>query len=261
MECLFWDSHERAVAACGLTWERRLDAAYARFVFNHDLASAEQEMLQLQRERRDSAHVYIRLAMVYLAGQRFDEAGDLLPPAIAADALLPPLAFIGTILRLFRREYEAAIEWAESNLDLHPSSQVGRIHYAEALEFAGRTEDARNQYKIAVARSDTAITLLDQARFLAKIDRKGEARTIWAKLQRIREKEYLDAYHVALLLDALGRREEALQEMERALEEKSYTLLFSRVDPKADALRSDPRFVSLENRLFHLSAAAASAAS
>jgi DNA-binding winged helix-turn-helix (wHTH) protein len=261
VECLFWDSHERAMEGCGLTWERRLDAAYARFVFNHDLASTEQEMLQLQRERRDSAHVYIRLAMVYLASQRLDEARDLLPPAIAADALLPSLGFIGTLLRLFRREFEAAIEWAENNVDLHPSSQVGRIHYAEALEFAGRTGDARTQYEIAVARSDTAITLLDQARFLAKIDRKGEARAIWAKLQRIREKEYLDAYHVALLLDALGRREEAFRELERALEEKSYTLLFSRVDPKADAFRSDPRFVRLENRVFRPSVAAASAAS
>ena len=53
-------------------------------------------------------------------------------------------------MRLFRREFGAAIEWAETNLDLHPSSQVGRAHYAEALEFAGRTEDARTQYEIAV---------------------------------------------------------------------------------------------------------------
>jgi len=256
----FWDSHGRAVAACGLTWERRLDAAYARFVFNHDLTSAEQELLQLQRERRNSAHVYIRLAMVYSADQRLDEARDLLPPAIAADALLPSLAFIGSLLRLFRREFEAAIEWAESTLDLHPSSQVGRIHYAEALEFAGRTEDAQIQYEIAVSRSDTAVTLLDQARFLAKIDRKAKARAILAKLQRIREKEYLDAYHVALLLDALGRRDEAFQELERALEEKSYTLLFSRVDPKADVFRSDPRFGRLEDRLFCPSVAAAAAA-
>jgi len=76
----FWEAHNRAVQACGNTWERRLDAAYGRFVFDHDLAGAEREMLQLQRERPHSAHVYIRLAMVYLAAQRLDEAGSLLPP-------------------------------------------------------------------------------------------------------------------------------------------------------------------------------------
>ena len=53
------------------------------------------EMLQLKRERPNSAHVYIRLAMVYLASPRLEEARALMPPALAADALLAPLTFIG----------------------------------------------------------------------------------------------------------------------------------------------------------------------
>lgn len=256
----FWEAHARAVAVCGQTWELRLNAAYARFVFDHDLGEAERELVELQRERPNSAHVYIRLAMVYLAGQRLDEARALLPPALAADALLPPLAFIGSLLRLYRREFDAAIEWAESNLDLHPSSQVGRAHYAEALEFAGRLEDARTQYEMAVVRSDTTLVRLIQARFLAKIGRHSEAQEMLDELKRTHENEYLDAYHVALLLDALGRREEAFQELQRAVKENSYTLLFLKVDPKADALRSDPRFVRLENKIFSASASAASTA-
>jgi len=139
----FWEAHERAVEACGQTWDLRLNAAYARFVFEHDLEGAERELVQLQRERPNSAHVYIRLAMVYLARRRLEEARSLLPPALAADALLPPLAFIGCLVRLYRREFAAAIEWAENNLDLHPSSPVLRLHYAEALEFAGRIGEAQ----------------------------------------------------------------------------------------------------------------------
>jgi DNA-binding winged helix-turn-helix (wHTH) protein/tetratricopeptide (TPR) repeat protein len=250
LACPFWETHERAVALCGETWELRLDAAYARFVFHHELARSEQEMVQLQRERPHSAHVYIRLAMVYLAGQRLDEAGALLPPALAADALLPPLAFIGCLLRLHRREFDAAIEWAESNLDLHPGSQVGRSHYAEALEFSGRIDAARTQYEMTTARSDSPIALALQGRFLAKAGPRAEALKIEKKLQRLRESEYVDAYQMALLYDALGRREEAFLELERALEENSYTLLFLKVDAKADGLRSDPRFARIENKIF-----------
>jgi DNA-binding winged helix-turn-helix (wHTH) protein/Flp pilus assembly protein TadD len=246
----FWEAHNRAVHACGNTWERRLDAAYGRFVFEHDLAGAEQEMVQLQRERPHSAHVYIRLAMVYLAGQRLDEAGALLPPAQAADALLPPLAFIGSLLRLFRREFDAAVEWAENHLDLHPSSHVGRAHYAEALELAGRNAEARAQYEIAVDRSDEPITRINYARFLAGIGDRSEALKILAELQQMRQDDYLDAYLIALLLDALGKRDEAFQELERAIDEKSYTLLFANVDPKADTLRGDPRFALLDARVF-----------
>jgi DNA-binding winged helix-turn-helix (wHTH) protein/Flp pilus assembly protein TadD len=256
----FREAHERAVALCGETWELRLNAAYARFVFDHDLARAEQEMVQLQRERPNSAHVYIRLAMVYLAGQRLDEARALLPPALAADALVPSLAFIGCLLRLYRREFDAAIEWSESNLDLHPGSQVGRSHYAEALEFTGRIEEARTQYEMTAARSDSPVALALQGRFLAKAGPRAEALKILNELQRLRKSQYVDAYQMALLLDALGRRGEAFQELERAWDENSYTLLFSRVDAKADGLRSDPRFAGIENKIFPAVSSAASTA-
>lgn len=256
----FWEAHERAVALCGETWELRLNAAYAQLVFNHDLAAAERELVQLQRERPNSAHVYIRLAMVYLAGQRLDEAGALLPPALAADELLPPLAFIGCLLRLYRREFDAAIVWQENKLDLHPSSQVGRSHYAEALEFTGRIEEARTQYEMTTARSDSPIALALQGRFLAKAGPPAEALNILNQLRHLRESEYVDAYQMALVYDALGRREEAFQELERALEENSYTLLFLKVDPKADGLRSDPRFARIENKIFPTVSSAASTA-
>jgi DNA-binding winged helix-turn-helix (wHTH) protein len=257
----FWEAHQLAVEACGQTWDLRLNAAFARFVFDHDLAQAECELVQLQRERPNSPHVYIRLAMVYLAGQRLDEAGALLPPALAADALLPPLTFIGCLLRLYRREFDAAIEWSESNLDLHPSSQIGRVHYAEALEFAGRTGEAQTQYEMAIARSEAdATTRALHARFLAKIGRRDEALRILEELERARENEYVDAFQVALLLDALDRREEAFGELERAFDEKSYTLLFLNVDAKADPLRADPRFRQLANRVFPASTSAASTA-
>lgn len=257
----FWEAHALSVEACGQTWDLRLNAAFARFVFDHDLTQAESELVQLQRERPNSPHVYVRLAMVYLAGQRLDEAGALLPPALAADALLPPLAFVGCLVRLYRREFNAAIEWSESNLDLHPSSQIGRVHYAEALEFVGRTEEARTQYEMAIARSGApAIVRVTQGRFLAKIGRREEALRILDELQRARENEYVDAFLIGLLLGALGRIEEAFQELQRAFDEKSYTLLFLNVDAKADLLRTDPRFQQLAHRVFPASASAASTA-
>ncbi|HEX5228513.1 MAG TPA: winged helix-turn-helix domain-containing protein [Bryobacteraceae bacterium] len=256
----FWHAHEQAVEACGLTWELRLNAAYARFVFDHDLATAERELVQLQRERPNSPHVYIRLAMVYLAGHRLEEARALMPPALAADALLPPLAFIGCLLRLYGREFDSAIEWSESQLDLHPSSQIGRVHYAEALEFAGRLAEAKTQYEIAFRRSESPIARVTQARFLARAGEREEALRIYEELQEARKHDYLDAFQIALLAHALGRRDEAFEELERALEENSYTLLFLNVDGKADPLRQDPRFALLAARVFPPTKSAASTA-
>ena len=247
---LFLEAHTRAVAACGLTWELRLDRAYSRFVFEHNFTGAEAEMLELQHERPNSAHVYIRLAMVYMATGRLDEARALMPPALAADALLAPLTFISILLRLYRREFGAAVEWATTNLDLHPGSQVGRAHLAEALEYSDRSEEALAQYELASVMSDAPVVRANHARFLARIGRTAAALAMLGELQRIRKNQYVDAYHVALVLDALGRGDEAFVELERAYQERSYAMLFLKVDAKADALRSDARFIHLVNKIF-----------
>ncbi len=184
--------------------------------------------------------------MVYMALGRLDEALAVMRQAEAVDALLPQLAFIGTLLRLFRHEFDSAVAWAKKTLDLHPGSQVGRVFYAEALEFSGRQAEALGQYRLASAMSpDISWIRAQAARFFAANGHRAEALEILDDLQRYRETAYVDAYHMALLQDALGDRDAAFQELKRAYNEGSYTMLSIDVDAKADSLRSDPRFARL----------------
>jgi tetratricopeptide (TPR) repeat protein len=246
----FIKAHNQAVSLCGLTPDLRLDRAFGLCVFERNLAEAELELLAVRSDRPNSAYLYIRLALVYLASGRLEQARALMLQAEAADALSPELAFLGTILRLFAREFDAAVQWGKSTIDLHPSSHVGRAFYAEALDFAGHTEEALAQYRLASALSpDTGWTRADEGRCLATHGRETEALTILESLQRSREKEYVDGYHLGLLLDALHRRGEAFEEFERAYEEKSYALMFAALDAKADGLKGDPRFGRLRDRV------------
>jgi hypothetical protein len=66
---------------------------------------------------------------------------------------------------------------------------------------------------------------------------------------------------MAVLLDALGERDQAFQELERAYHEKSPVLFMLDVDPKLDALRTDGRFAVLRNRIFESQDAATCAVS
>lgn len=255
----FLEAHRRAVALCGLTPELRIDRGFARFVFERNVAGAESELLAIERDRPNSAHLCVCLSLVFLGSGRIDEARVWMHRAQATEALSPELAFLGIVVRLFGREFTAAVEWGKSTLDLHPASQVGRAFYADALDYAGQPEEALAQYRFA---SDFAPDILwiraDEARCLALHGRAEEAAAILADLQRIRENHYVDAYHVALLLEALGKHEEAFRELARADEENSYALLFAALDAKADGLRSDPRCTHFLNRIFVLSHSAAS---
>jgi tetratricopeptide (TPR) repeat protein len=245
----FLDALQRAVDLRGLTPELRLDRAFAMYVFERKAAESESELLALRSERPKSALLYVRLALICLGGGRINEASAWMREAEAAEPLSPDLGFLGIIIRFFGRDFAAAAEWGENILDLHPAAQVGRAFYADALDYAGRTDEAHAQYRLASALSpDTHWIRADQARSLALHGHVGEASAILADLQRVRENAYVDAYHIALLLDALGKREEAFEELERCCRENSYALYFAGLDAKADGLRSDPRFASLRGK-------------
>ena len=247
----FLEAHDRAVALCGATPELRLDRAFARYIFERNVSEAESELLAILPERPNSVHLYIRLALICLGSGRIDEAGAWMRQAQSTNALTPELAFLVIVVRLFGREFTEAAEWGKNTLDLHPASQIGRAFYADALDYAGQPEESLVQYRLARSLSSDILWIrADEARHLARHGQVEEAAAILADLQRIRENQYVDAYHIALLLDALGKRDEAFQELERAYEEGSYALLFAGLDAKADGLRSDPRFAKLRRKAF-----------
>jgi DNA-binding winged helix-turn-helix (wHTH) protein/Tfp pilus assembly protein PilF len=245
----FLEAYDRAVAMHGLTLDVKVDRAFARYIFEGDLATAETELREALEKRPGSADIYQRLAIVYAAGGRLDAALALMQQPSEIDLLLPPFAFVETLLRLYRREFDLAIACGEQARDLHPGTPFGRVHYAEALEHAGRLEEARQEYRIVASMSPDVPWIRAQgARFLAKIGRADEATQILWELQQDRARRYVDAYHLALLLLALGRAGEAYQELERAFQERSCQLLVMDVDPKADVFREDSRFASFRSK-------------
>jgi hypothetical protein len=56
-------------------------------------------------------------------------------------------------------------------------------------------------------------------------------------------------YEVALIHAGLGEKDQAFEWLERAYEERDKGLLFLRIDPPLDPLRSDPRFQDLLRRM------------
>ena len=57
------------------------------------------------------------------------------------------------------------------------------------------------------------------------------------------------AYYVALVYSSLGNKDEAFRWLDRARQERSWDILYLKVDPLVDDLRSDPRFNRLLGEL------------
>jgi hypothetical protein len=88
-----------------------------------------------------------------------------------------------------------------------------------------------------------------EAACLARNGRQAEARKIVQELERRRRTEYVDAYYMTLVMEALGKRDEAFRELARAVDENSAALYILDVDPQMDSLRGDPRFSQLRDKL------------
>jgi Flp pilus assembly protein TadD len=156
-----------------------------------------------------------------------------------------------TLVRLCRHEFDAAVLCGKGAIDLHPYLHLARTYYAEALARAGRIEEALAEMRLVCVMSpDLPWLRALEATHLARQGRRSEALATLDELQRLREREYVDAYFVALLLDALGRRDEAFAELERARLENSATLFLLNVDVRSEGLQTDPRFKQLSERVF-----------
>ncbi|HUI76806.1 MAG TPA: tetratricopeptide repeat protein [Bryobacteraceae bacterium] len=256
----FAEAHRRAVELAGWTPELRAMHAHALRVFERKYDAAEAEFRRVLREKPSLVSAYVWLAMLLLTQGRLDEALALIVRAHRVDPLYPALAATEIFIRFCRRDLEAAIACGKRAVDLFPYLQLGRAYYAEALEYSGQVEEALKQYRIGRLMSpDFACLRALEGICLARNGRQKKARAILDDLEKMRASEYVDAYFIALLHSALGDRDAAFREMERAVEEESPNLNFLDVDPKLDSLRKDRRFTRLRNRFMGDPAASAPA--
>ena len=79
--------------------------------------------------------------------------------------------------------------------------------------------------------------------------KKSEAQNALDQLLERSKKQYVSPFYVAIVYAGLNENEKALDLLEKAYEDRSNGIVFLKVDPQLDSLRSNPRFRSLLQRL------------
>ena len=254
---LFMQVHSRAVAIAGMTPELRTHLGHALHMFERRFAEAESELLEAKRQKPELTRVYQLLPMLYVCTGRFDDALGVLAEGYKIDPLWPFLPAVEISARFLARDFRGAVECGRRSVELHPYVPVGRGFYAQALEYSGLVDDALRQYRMGYMMSPGLTWLRAlEAVCLSKAGRRDEASEIVREIEQIRSTEYVDAYCLALTYNALGNRDRAFEELERAREESSINLCLLNVDPRMDPLRNDQRFERLRREILGKTAAA-----
>jgi tetratricopeptide (TPR) repeat protein len=112
--------------------------------------------------------------------------------------------------------------------------------FDEALTAFARVEERIRDWPVAIAARG----------FVAGVsDRTAQAREVVVELRQLADKRFVTSYGVALVHAGLGDNDAALASLEKAFEERSNWLVWLRLDPRWNRLRTDPRFTELVSRM------------
>ncbi|HET6646042.1 MAG TPA: tetratricopeptide repeat protein, partial [Pyrinomonadaceae bacterium] len=150
---------------------------------------------------------------------------------------------------VFAGQVDAGIDRLQKTLELDPNYYLARnflaVGYIEKKMFPEAAAEA--QKAIDVSPITYAKSLLAYA--LAKEGKTAEARAVVEDLVRLSNQRYVPGYSIANAFNGLGDREKALAWLERGFQEHDVRLIFLKVDPKWNNLRSEPRFQDLMRRV------------
>jgi hypothetical protein len=112
-----------------------------------------------------------------------------------------------------------------------------------------------DEQAIAAGRKATELSqgaptfLFGLAQAYAGPGRRNEALTILQQLHDLSQKQYVTPYGLARVYTALDQKEEAICLLHAAYEQNATWMIFMKTDPHLDALRTDPRFQDLLQRM------------
>ncbi len=145
--------------------------------------------------------------------------------------------------------YDPAIENARSVLRIDPNHYGGHLCLGLALEQRRQFPEALVELQKAVDLSNEQMWMAFVAHAKALAGDKAGARKILADLEELSRRTYVSPWLFAIVYPDLGDKEQAFFWLEKCYQGREHDLVFSRVWPMFDSLRSDPRFQNLMRRV------------
>ena len=242
----------RAVALDATLAAPRATLGYVKLYHNWDLAGAEDEFQRAIAIDPNYSTAHQWYANLLTAAGRFPEAEREMRRAAEIDPLsLIANAAVGWVL-YHAGEYSAALEQLRQTLELNPDYGIAHLWSGWALQELDSLDAALRAHRDALAISDSgALYTASLARSLALAGERAEAEALLRRLESRRESAgYVPSYEIAKIHEALGHADQAFAWLERALGERSHSMVFLRVDPQLSRLRADSRFDRLLKQVF-----------
>ncbi len=206
--------------------------AAVHIFYDWDWAAADRELTRSEQLNPPSPERCLRAYWFEIRGDT-DSAIAVLKRGLRLDPFNPLLnADLGNAYYYARRPDEALTQYRE-NRESDPNFPLGNGRLGAAYEQKGDRVAAAAEYR---KQGDSLSLVVLQARE----GHPSAARTLLNQLESA--KQSADPGSMARLCVALGDNKEAVNWLTKAYDNRAHWMIWLRVDPIYDALRSDPRF-------------------
>lgn len=240
---------EQALQIDDMLAEAHASLGHVKMMHDWDWPGAEGEFRRAIELNPNYATAHHWYALYLRAMGQFEESLEEIRQAQRLD---PLSLIINTVIAthfFYSRQYDKAIEQCCETLELNPNFHVAYCVIGGAYTQQGmyREAIADLQKAISLSPGPEGLTLLGYTHAVA--GHRAEARKVLNGLKKLSQRRYVEPASIALIYTGLGEREQAFKWLRRAYEHRNELLVMLKVDPRLDALRSDPRFTKLLRRV------------
>jgi len=244
-----------ASARKALELDAKLAEAYAvlgliKTNYDWDWAGAESEFkraIELDPSYPTAHHWY---SMLLSDLGRLDEALSEIKRAQELDPLSLVINKVVGLFLYYMRQYNKAIDRLKKTLELDPNFPGAHYDLGYVYEAQGKFDEAIAELKKArTIVGSGPYGLSDLGHAYARAGKKSEALKILNELFEFSKQGYSVSFDIGFVYYGLGDKEKSFEWFEKAYQERSDWLVYLKVDPLWDGLRSDPRFVALMKKM------------
>jgi tetratricopeptide (TPR) repeat protein len=230
--------------------EAHTSMAAVRLFYEWNWAEAERELKRAQALDPNDAGAHDLYAVYLDAMGRLDEAMAETKRAQELDPLSLMFSTNVGIESYYARQYDEAIAQLEKTINLDS-------RYNPAYLWLGQAFEQKKMYREAIATFEKGMSqgerhpklLASLGHTYALAGERKRANKVLDELREMSKRRYISPYLFAVVCVGLGDKEQTFAWLEKAYQDRSFFLIWLKVEPQFDSLRDDPRYKDLLRRI------------